>query len=351
MRLQHLFDPKANSLNFIRLLLAIGVIFVHAFALSGVPAAFIFTHLFENGFVDGFFAISGFLIVSSWQRNPHWGPYLRARVLRIFPAFWVCLIVTAFVLAPVGILTSGRGFPDGYLAAAGAFVFKNSALFITEFGIAGTPAGLVDSGWNGSLWTLFYEFVCYIGVLALGVAGLMKKRLTIPVLFALAELAVLATSYGPISSHYGAIFARFGVMFLAGAVIYRYQSKIAVRPSLIVAATVIVLASSALPDYRVIGAFPLAYLLISVGALVKTPRLRLPNDFSYGIYIYAFPVQQILVGVGAGNLGPLPYALLSLACTLPLAVASWFLIEKRALQLKKRSMTTRPLARADASAE
>lgn len=156
MSLQQVFDPRANSLNFVRLLLATGVIFVHAVALSGRSVPPPFGQIFAQGFVDGFFAVSGFLILSSWYRNPEWRTFLWARMLRILPAFYVCLIVTAFILAPIGILTSGQSFPADYPLAALGYVVKNAGIFITEFSIAGTPDGLVDSGWNGSLWTLFY---------------------------------------------------------------------------------------------------------------------------------------------------------------------------------------------------
>lgn len=95
------------------------------------------------------------------MRTPDWRRYLRARVLRIMPAFWVCLAVTALVIAP---LTTGAFGQDnlGYIA-------KNAALWVFQYDIAGTPAGVpYDAVWNGSLWTLAWEFSCYLGVMLLG---------------------------------------------------------------------------------------------------------------------------------------------------------------------------------------
>ena len=96
------FDPKANALNLIRLLLAAGVIALHSFPVTGnyiaIPWA---NQLMVDGFVDGFFAISGFLIVRSWAARPLAWPFLKARLARILPGFYVCTLITAFVAAPL----------------------------------------------------------------------------------------------------------------------------------------------------------------------------------------------------------------------------------------------------------
>lgn len=192
--------------------------------------------------------------------------------------------------------------------------------------------------------------MCYLGVLALGVVGLLRFRWTIPALFGLCVVGVIATSYGPVDSTYIANFARFGIMFSAGALVYQYQAKLPVRPWLFAVSLVVLGASTMLPDYRLVAALPIAYLLISVSALVKTPALRLRNDISYGVYIYAFPVQQILAGIGIGAAGVLPYALLTIALTVPLAAASWYFIEKPALRWKRRSPVTAPSSSETAAA-
>ncbi|WP_431277444.1 acyltransferase family protein [Leifsonia poae] len=168
MTLENAFNPKLNALNAVRLLLAVSVIVWHSLPLTGTPhPAPAITQLLGEGGVDGFFAISGFLIVSSWMRRPRWWPYLQARFLRILPAFWVCLIVTAVVIAPIGILLSRQAFPHTYVTDAATYVVKNAGLRITEFGIAGTPTNVPYPGvWNGSLWTLWWEFLCYLAVLA-----------------------------------------------------------------------------------------------------------------------------------------------------------------------------------------
>jgi peptidoglycan/LPS O-acetylase OafA/YrhL len=336
--LQQAFDPRLNGLNLIRLVLAVGVVLRHSFTMLGegvgwAPADV----LMRSVFVDAFFAISGYLIVRSWLLRPDAARFLRARVLRIVPGFWVCLLVVAFVAAPLHALVVGRPLTASFVVDGWSYVWHNSLLWIFQDGIAGGPVGSApaEAGtWNGSLWTLAWEFICYLGVLALGVAGLLARRWVAPVLF-VAALGVLGLTIVPaydISLVHHA--ARFSTMFLAGAVVLLFQDRVPARASWVVVALALVLAAAYLPDYRMVGALPLAYACIVGGALIKVPALRLRTDLSYGTYIYAFPVQQLLVGAGAGALGVPGYFLLSVACTLPLAAASWFGVERPAQRLK-----------------
>ena len=126
--------------------------------------------------VDGFFALSGFLIAGSYLSSPSVGRYLRRRALRILPGFWVCLLVTAGVLAPLSWWHERHtlsGFPVSGPDSAAAYVWSNAGLLIREFYIAGAFDGHVV---NGSLHTLFYEFACYLMVAVIGVLGVLRRR-------------------------------------------------------------------------------------------------------------------------------------------------------------------------------
>lgn len=340
--LDQAFDPKLNALNAVRLTLAISVIVWHSFPITGAPhPGNVVTQLLGEGGVDGFFAISGFLIVSSWMRRPRWWPYLKARFLRIVPAFWVCLLVTAVGLAPLGILLARQQFPDGYVADAVTYVTHNAGLLITETGIGETPTGVPYPGvWNGSLWTLWWEFLCYLGVLALGLTRLLRFRLTIPAVFLACLAVVVATDLGAAGNFYLVNGARFGLMFAAGALVYQFRHLIPVNGWLIGGAFVVVALAALLPDYRVVAAIPLAFALIGVGALTKIRRLRLQNDVSYGTYIYAFPVQQVLASAGLAVVGVPVFAIVATVITLALATGSWYAIEKPAMRLRNRGRVT-----------
>jgi peptidoglycan/LPS O-acetylase OafA/YrhL len=357
-RLAEEFDPRSNALNAWRLTLAAGVILWHSWPLTGRHISFEPAHqLLAYGWVDGFFAISGFLITWSWFRRPLLRTYFVARGLRILPGLWACLIVTAFVIAPISVAIQGGPVAKLLLSRAPfEYVLKNSAVVFLQHGVAGTPRGIHWTGnWDGSLWTLLFELLCYIAIAGLGVAGLLRRRWLIPVALGLGlfcsarlpQLEDILEEPPSMRQHIDpetvrlitdGIVARFAVMFLAGALIYQCRNVIPARWSLVAVSVVIVLASSLLPNYRVVGAIPLAYAIIVSGALIRNKRLQLRTDLSYGVYIYAFPIQQLMIVSGLAFLNPIVFAIIAAIATLPLAALSWFLIEKPAMSLKSRLM-------------
>ncbi|MFZ0905757.1 MAG: acyltransferase [Mycobacterium sp.] len=333
------FDPRANALNSFRLALATGVILWHSFPLTGRHLPFAVHQLFSQAWVDGFFAVSGFLITSSWLSRPRLGAYFAARGLRIVPGLWVCLAITAFAIAPIGVAIQGGSAARLLLSTAPiGYVVKNSAIWIFQVDIGGTPRGIPDPGmWNGSLWTLQYEVLCYIAVAGLGVVGLLGRRWFLPTAMALALTWAALASYTldgvPTVAQNG---ARFAVMFLAGALLHQFRDLIPARWSLVAVSVAVVLVATLLPDYRLVAAIPLAYAVIVSGALIHNERFRLRNDLSYGVYIYACPIQQLLVICGLGILNPIVFTIIAAVATLPFAAMSWFLVEKPAMGLKAR---------------
>jgi peptidoglycan/LPS O-acetylase OafA/YrhL len=333
------FDPRANALNAWRLGLALAVIVWHSWVLTGHRSPPFPIHQFATqDFVDGFFAISGFLIPASWLGNPRLRDYVLARGLRILPGMWVCLVVTAFVIAPIGVAIQG-GSAAKLLTSGGplGFVVRNSAVAYVQFDIAGTPTGIPVPGvWNGSLWTLQYEVLLYIAVAVLGLVGLLGRRWLFPAAF---TLILVWSVLDPDPFDGGTVaerIARLAVMFAAGGLMHRFRDLIPARWSLVAVSAAIVLAANFLPDYRPVAAIPLAYVVIVSGALIHNKRMNLRTDLSYGTYVYACPIQQALVIAGLGTLNPLVFAIVATLVTLPFAAMSWFLVEKPAMRLKSR---------------
>lgn len=338
--LAQVFDTRNNALNVWRLVLASGVILQHSWPLTGRKIYPPIEQLLTQVWVDGFFAISGFLITASWVRNPRLREYFVARILRIFPGLWVCLAVVAFVIAPIGVAIQG-GSPAKLLLSPAPieYVLNNAVLNVYHAGIDGTPRNVPFPGvWDGVLWTLIFEFFCYIAIAVAGVAGLLKRRWPAPVVFALFVVAAALVSY-PVGKieNLAQMITRFALVFAAGVLLHQFQDRIPARWSLVaVSAAIVVVAGLLVPNYRVIAAIPLAYAVIVSGALIHNQRLRLRTDLSYGVYIYAWPMQQLLVICGLGFLPPLAFTVVAAIATLPLAALSWFLVEKRALALKSR---------------
>jgi peptidoglycan/LPS O-acetylase OafA/YrhL len=355
-RLGQVFDPRNNALNAWRLALATGVIIWHSYPLTGRDVAFEPAHqLLRDVWVDGFFLISGFLITASWLNRPRLRSFFLARGLRILPGLWVCLIITAFVIAPLGVALQGGSASKLLLSTAPIqYVVKNSAVAWLQPDVGGTPTGIPwPHMWDGSLWTLLWEVLCYTAIAGLGVVGLLRRRWVIPLLLALAlfwsaQLPGLSAfpevplgtqqeiDVAAVVLYAKATVARFAIMFLVGALFYQFRDVIPARWSLVAASVAIVLGASFMPNYRLIGAIPLAYVIIVSGALIHDKRWRLRTDLSYGMYIYAFPIQQLLIICGLAFLNPLVLAIIAAIATVPLAALSWFSVEKPALNLKSR---------------
>jgi peptidoglycan/LPS O-acetylase OafA/YrhL len=180
--------------------------------------------------------------------------------------------------------------------------------------------------------------LCYLSVAGIGLVGLANRRWMSAVVFA---LAVLASALLPPLVYPGPwtnlqLAVRFAIMFSAGALLYQWRDVIPARWWLVGASVLIVLTSSLLPDYRAVGGLALAYAVIVSGSLIHNKRLGLRTDLSYGTYIYASPIQQLLVICGLAGLNPLLFFVIATSATLPLAALSWFVVEKPAQSLKSR---------------
>ncbi|KBZ68668.1 acyltransferase family protein [Mycobacterium colombiense] len=340
MALGQVFNARRNALNVWRLILAAEVMLWHCWPVTGsLPSASIRQLLFSIG-VDGFFAISGFLITRSWLDDPRLREFLTARALRILPGYYVCLIVTAFVFAPLSVAIQGGSAANLLFSFAPLeYVVKNGTVAYLHLNVGGTPRGIPYSGlWNGSLWSLVWEVICYLAVAGIGLAGLARHRwISIAIL---APSVLGATLLPPLTVPgnwtVAQLAVRSAIMFAAGAVLYQWKDVIPARWSLVAVSVVIVLASSRMPDYRVVAAVPLAYAIVVSGALLKNSHLRLRTDLSYGVYIYAFPAQQLLAVGGLAHLQPVVFFVVAAIPALPLAAASWFVIERPSLSLKRR---------------
>ncbi|MCR4513032.1 acyltransferase [Aeromicrobium sp. 50.2.37] len=338
-RLSAAFNPRANGLNLFRLILAASVIVTHSYPITGREEGWEFM---RSAGVDGFFAISGFLIASSWVRRPKVLDYLRARLLRILPGLWACLLVTAVAIAPLATALAGDPIPHGYPSSATTYFLQNFMLTDQGQSIAGTLNNVpYPNAWNSSLWTLRWEFFCYLGVIALGLLGLVTASRFIGAAFigltiAQAVVFMLGTENYWITSP-----VRFALMFVAGMLIYSLRDCLPVTPALVAGAVVVVLvASTFIPGsgYRATCSAFYAYALLAGSTFLRSPRLQMRNDISYGTYIYGFPVQQTLASTALVSWHPVAFAAVAIVVVLPLATTSWFFVEKPAQRFRAKPM-------------
>ncbi|HYH24690.1 MAG TPA: acyltransferase [Blastococcus sp.] len=342
-------DPRNNSLNLIRLLLAVAVLVSHTFPLSGQEHEPGWAGESLGGWaVIGFFTVSGYLIAGARLRSEG-GRYLINRIARIMPGFLVSLLVVAFGFAPLAYAVE-RGTLDGFLTTPTTpldHLFSNALLDMQAYGVAGTLSGVPYPGdWNGSLWSLYFEFLCYIVVGVVATVPVVRRQAWPLVTLFLASVVVHA-QIARFSVYLGGdgdfvMLMKLLPYFLGGAVLFVLKERLPLRwqgalPALVVALGVVAWQ----PAWGGQLAAPLfTYVLLWAAAAVPSPRWIRINDLSYGVYIYAFPVTQLLALAGLHGLGLVPFTAAIVAGTLVLAGFSWFFVERPARDLVARASRT-----------
>ena len=332
-RLSEAFATRANALGTVRLLLAAAVVLSHAYLLLGRDTAL--TQLLGAWAVNGFFALSGYLIAESRLRLPL-GRFLWHRALRILPAFWTVLIAAALVAAPLATLLNGADWPIG---GALDYILRNAGLVIVQAGIGSTLAGSPYGEWNAPLWTLAHEATAYlVAGLALSIAAVRRRPLLWTAAAMAAFMLAALIAFGPFGipdpTRVVGHGIRLGAFFVAGMLLHALRDRLPLRWWLAAASAAGLLALQSVGLAGVAGQPLLAYLVLWMGARLPL-RLGVRDDLSYGLYICAFPVQQLLViGGAAAALGVIGSFAAALAIALLLAWASWRLVERPALGLK-----------------
>jgi peptidoglycan/LPS O-acetylase OafA/YrhL len=301
--------------------------------------------------VGGFFAISGYLIVKSGVATDI-VQFLWRRAIRIFPAFWGVLVFAAFVVGPLVWWGMGRALGDYFTLGAGgpfAYLTSNWTLSIGAYAIhdifLDTPYGrtVEASVFNGSLWTLAYEWGCYLVVAVLAVSAVLARaRIVVPVMTGALLLAHVASVLAPdrmaavvpLLADPQVIF--LGSAFLVGATLGIYSERIAYDDRLGVLSASVLIVTMFTGGFAVLGVPAGGYLVLYLAA--RLPRslqwIGAKNDYSYGVYVYGFLVQQCLAYLGVHLWGYVLYTVSAFLITFVLAWMSWHLIEKRALALK-----------------
>ena len=357
------FSGRANSIGFFRWLLAFSVIFSHAGPVAGfygqedLGIQISDEQSLGGVAVAGFFFFSGFLITRSRARTGI-VRYFWRRCLRIMPAFWCALLLTAFVLGPIAWVQE-QGSISGYFSAERdnplTYVWQNMFLVLDQRNIAGmgTSVPYADIGgfdWNGSAWTLQYEFKAYILVGVLAVVGHAASR-WVSTAAAVAIIVFngllwsghinLATWDTPLSAPFGHPFLSdpYNPMLIApfafGMLFAIWGKYIPVSDVLAVAGIVAAYLAYDFGGWNVWGQYGLLYFLM--WAAIRWTRLQhweKYGDFSYGVYIFAWPLMMFACYFGLHEAGMLPYFAVIVVAAHVIAFASWHLIEKPAMSLK-----------------
>ncbi|TXK19314.1 acyltransferase [Homoserinibacter sp. GY 40078] len=323
-----------NNFDAIRLFAALTVVVGHAWPLTGVPdpPSIAGVPVFTIA-VWVFFAVSGSLITQSWVRSPSVLGFVRRRAGRIFPGLTAVVVLTTFVLGPA---VTTVPIPQ-YFSSSETWLYLTNVSLISTYKLPGVfetnPRPVV----NGVFWSLGPEFVCYLGVLVCGVLGSrflwrhpMAVRMIIPIGFAVA-LGVVALTPSALLDPVRPIVTAM-TFFAAGA-----AWSVLRTPPIWPALTAIPLAAvcvSLAPELLLpLAWLVLPYVVVALGEC-NTPLVRRAGrygDFSYGIYLWGFPTQQVYYSLFPS--APLVAQIaLTVATTGVVALLSWRLVERPALE-------------------
>ena len=332
-----------NNLTALRWFAACLVLYGHAFVFLGLPEP-LFLQWVPMGplGVYIFFAISGFLVAQSWQRDASVPRFLAKRALRIFPGLLVCTLLSVLVLGPwlttLDLATYWRNeHTRGY--------FSNVALYMT-YHLPGVFAqNKLPHAVNGSLWSLPVEFFMYLLLALLGLMGAWLQNpkagkwltgfVTLAFMWMVAQWALPSTEALVVYRTDLRQIPLCGVYFMVGACLFQFNAAKYFSLSNVVLAFTAWLCLGHWPQLFAMAAWVvLPFVVLAFGLARQAWLIKWHSrDYSYGIYIYAFPVQQTLVSFWP-QMPLLAYLLSTLVITVALAATSWHFVEKPALQLK-----------------
>ena len=345
---------RDNNFNLFRLLAAWAVLVSHSFAIvSGDPGTEPLVRWLgvtpASLAVDAFFFTSGFLVTNSLVANSGTGlkgllRFAFARIFRIYPALIVMVVLTILIL---GLFFTPIPFGEVLRHEQTSwYLLKNSSLF---WGTTGSLPGVFSTSplrnvINGSLWTLPFEVRMYVALgglwlLLAAVAGHRKRVF---------QGLILLIAAGALATHLFALLVegeldqrrRLTFLFFAGAACWLFRDSITLNTrNFVILAIAVGVSTVDRTAFAVVYHLSLSYLMLWI-AYVPGGMLRQFNrlgDFSYGLYIWAFPVQQAIVSMNPG-IGPARHILYSTVATLGFAALSWHLIEKPALRWVRKDV-------------
>ena len=334
---------RDNNFDALRVLAAAMVMLTHSWALvkrADEPIAEITFGSLAGGplGVWMFFAISGYLVCQSYIVRRNLLAFVEARVLRIYPAFAACIV---FGLA-VGAVATTLPLSEFIRHPQTWDYFRNNLLFELRYALPGVFAtNPYPNAVNGSIWTLPAETMLYVLVALLGVTTVLARRVWAgPMLVALLlvlSIQPAAVTYVPYMDT--SMYAPAVRCFLLGVLFFVFRAQIPLHGGLVVLLPLlIVLTGQHQPPGTLLMCFAIAYTTFW---LAFHPRWKLPisdriGDTSYGLYVYAFPIQQLIAWC-LPTIGPWALFVSSFACSFVVAWCSWHAIERPALALKGRT--------------
>ncbi|MFJ1269144.1 acyltransferase family protein [Legionella lytica] len=332
---------RKNNLDFLRFMAAALVIYGHGQVLLGLqPSTIIGISIHVLG-VQIFFGISGYLISASWQRQQSITIFLANRALRIFPALICIVILSALVLGP---LVTSLSFREYTTNIHFFYYFRNCVLY-TSYNLPGVfNDNFYKYAVNGSLWSLAPEFFCYVTVAFVGLVTRGRSAIFLFILlFCIFTLTICLHPY--YIEKQTVIYAtdlvqasNVIIYFMLGAIFQRIRVvfKKSVSVLLIILCLFLPYITTTPVLTMCLYAVMVTYVALNFG-LSTTPILNnwgKYGDFSYGMYLSSFPIQQLLIYLTNNKTHSLLLIISTLILSILYGIISWHYVERIALKMK-----------------
>lgn len=343
-----------NGFNLIRWLCSVGVLYSHSFSIFGLSEPKIFNQYTLGLFcVFVFFLTSGFLIFRSWIQRPSIRWYVVSRLLRIFPALIGVVTFCVIVVGPV----ATRHSLSTYFSDSQSFnFFKSNVIFFVfdwQQALPGVFEKLpISHAVNGSLWTIPFELFMYFLLLLTVLPSVLFANqvgsktasflASIFLIFYVLGNHLYKNNPGQVFEFLNVIGLGFPLLILGGffsiGVLYAYVDDRFFRPMVAMLLLFFCFALNEFKFFQLFLWFSLPYIVIAIAQSKSFSRIDVfhKHDLSYGIYLYAFPIQQLIFQFFGSKVDRITGFALSFALTFLLAAISWFLIERPSLRLKAR---------------
>jgi peptidoglycan/LPS O-acetylase OafA/YrhL len=334
--LENAIERKNNNFDVIRLVAALAVVFGHSFDLFKTyghlePLKRVLIVDYSGSLaVYIFFFLSGIFITASFNRSENLSRFLVMRAYRIYPALIVCLVLTVFLL---GTVFTTIPISDYFgKATTWRYLFQNMVM-LKFYPVLDSVFrdNLRNDALNGSLWTLSIEIKCYLLVFLFGVLGLLKRRFTVVSIFI---AFVILTKLNYLESLLQVAAAKPLLFFFGGAMSFSFRKYFILNYKVGLLLIAVCFGSYFVNFKLFIGLFYVALiynmLVVATSDLIK--MIKLPGDYSYGIYIYGFLIQQTIAHL-APDISSYQSLILSLPITYLFGMLSWHFVESPALKL------------------
>ena len=351
MKIPEKIKEETNNFGLLRLLAAFLVFFGHAILITRSSGLLNWDRGLAIGAtgVNIFFVISGFLVTMSWLNNSSFVFFIVKRFLRIYPGLIVAGLFTMLIIGPLNTFLSVNHYFHNI--ATINYIKDIFLLQLINIKNSSLPGVFVLNKFplivNGSLWTIPVEVGCYLFIALLGLRKLFNKRMLF--LSALLSL-ILYSAIASFNNNFLIFFQnnsnipysdiiRLVTYFISGVVIYLYKDYISISRKYFSLLSLVLFGSIVIGYFELMSYFLLPIFVIML-AFKKSPftkKYTLHGDFSYGFYLFAFPVQQTVSAFFNGRVFLFGQVAISFFLIMTLAVLSWNFIEKPCLRFKDSS--------------